>query len=531
MDEPIYELLFEESPLPKWVIDETTLCFLRVNHAAMELYGYSREEFLTITLADISRGQSAEDLRRRFATPAHGLHIGLVRHRTRDGREIQVDVVTRSLVYHGQSVRVAVITDMTERLQLAEAARQAEQIADQGRRMEAVGQLAGGIAHDFNNILTAIRGYSEIVRNALPVTHPVQPELFEILLSVDRAAALTRQLLAFSRRQAVRPDYLNLAPVIYDMETMLRRVLGERAELVIRIADTAQSVVADRSQIEQVIINLVTNARDAIDSAGVVLIRVDDANLDETFAAQHPGSVPGHYTSITVEDTGHGMRPEVRERAFEPFFTTRAVGAGSGLGLSTVYGIVKQSGGYITVDSSVGDGTRVQLWLPVAPEYSRDDESLSVELAALNGMPAGVSERRQHTALVAEDSAAVRTVVRRSLEANGYDVLEAEDGIAAIEMMRRTTNVDLVITDLRMPRMGGRKLITSLHELGYRPALLVMSAYSRGADQPQPELPPVAVFLEKPFTTTALLAAVERALEQHRLQGDLLVSRLHQEIP
>ena len=436
--------------------------------------------------------------------------------RRRDGTAIPMEVTSLPIEFDGRPAIQTVFRDITERRQLEEQLRASQ-------KMESIGRLAGGVAHDFNNILTVIRGYAGIARTSLPITHPIQPDLFEIEQGVDRAAALTRQLLAFGRRQTLRSDFVDIALVLGEMENMLRRLLGEHNELVIRIGDGVHGVTADRSQVEQVITNLVVNARDAMPDGGTILVHVEDSQLSESFAARHPGAIPGRYALLVVEDNGCGMTPEIRDQVFEPFFTTKPVGQGTGLGLSTVDGIVKQSNGYIHIASTPGRGTRVQVWIPVAVNVAVSTQNTDAPADA-----GPVDDKK--TVLIAEDSTAVRSVIRRSLEAAGYWVIETNDGRQALDVLtRQGSDVDLLITDLAMPRMGGRRLIASLRELGHRPAIVVMTGHGEGLGSAQDELSPDAVFIDKPFTTSALIAAVRRAFEARRATDDAVVSAMHQD--
>ncbi len=384
--------------------------------------------------------------------------------------------------------------DVTEQRRLEDQARQSQ-------KMEAVGQLAGGIAHDFNNLLTAILGNTQLLLRDLPPGDASRADVEEIRKASDRAAALTRQLLAYSRRQMLQPEVLDLNAVVADMDRMLRRLIGEHLEFVTSsTADDLGRVRADRSQIEQVIVNLALNARDAVPEGGTVTIETGNASLDEAFVRTHLGSVAGAYVMLAISDTGTGMDAAVRAHLFEPFFTTKPVGKGTGLGLATVYGVVKQSGGYITVDTAPGRGSRFTVYLP--------------RLAAA-GSPAALPNRAEppaarrgsETVLIVEDEEAVLTLTHRALEAQGYTVLAAAGGADAARVAERYGGtIDLLLTDVVMPGMSGRELAALL--AARRPGMRVvyMSGYAGDA----------AVhgsFLQKPFAPDTLARKVREVLD------------------
>jgi signal transduction histidine kinase len=377
----------------------------------------------------------------------------------------------------------------------------------QAQKMEAIGQLAGGIAHDFNNQLTAIRCYCELVQRTISPGEQAFHDIGEVIAAVDRASALTRQLLAFSRRQVMQLRAIELDDAVRQMQGMLERLIGEDLELVVRVCGSPPPVRADLTQLEQVLLNLVVNARDAMPDGGVVLITAAQTVLDDEFVRVNPGSAPGAYVKLSVSDTGVGIPPEVQARVFEPFFTTKAQGKGTGLGLATVYGIVKQFEGYVTIDSAVGVGTAVNIYLPV----SSGDATVEVASSLEEVCSSGGGER----ILVIEDSPHVRSVVQRSLESCGYRVAVAENAAAALAMLQQQPPVDLVLTDWIMPRMGGAALLKELQTRTDHPAVLVMTGYAHdsfrggalGRDIP---------FIEKPFTASQIARRVREVLDTAR---------------
>ncbi len=375
----------------------------------------------------------------------------------------------------------------------------------QSQKMEAVGRLAGGVAHDFNNLLTVITGYSERLLLGLPEDDPLRKGAEAIKRSADWAASLTQQLLAFSRRQILAPKVLDLNTVVANMQKMLQRLIGEDVELVTRPAADLGRVKADPNQIEQVLMNLAVNSRDAMPRGGTLTIETANLVLDKGFAARHVGVQPGSCVMLSVADTGCGMDEETLSHLFEPFFTTKEQGKGTGLGLSTTYGIVKQSGGYIWVDSHVGAGTTVRIYLP------RIDEAAETPSAAVDmrGAPHG-----SETILLVEDEEAVRNLLRDILRRYGYSVLEAENGPLAIEICQSHAGpIDLVITDMVMPQMSGWEVADAVSRLRPKAKLIYMSGYIEHVVVEQRVLESGVAFLGKPFTPEALGRKVRQVLD------------------
>jgi nitrogen-specific signal transduction histidine kinase len=380
----------------------------------------------------------------------------------------------------------------------------------QSQKMDAVGRLAGGIAHDFNNLLTAINGYAEVGLNLLEGgERPVQ-ELTEIRKAGERAAELTRQLLAFSRRQVLRPSVVDLNEVVADMERLLARVIGENVLLRVSLASELPRVEADRTQLEQVLMNLAVNARDAMAVGGAMAIETSEVNVGAADQGLHPGVLEGHYVVLLVGDTGIGMDPPTVARAFEPFFTTKELGKGTGLGLATVHGIVQQSGGQIRVDSESGGGTRFYVYLPAVGGATPHV-----------GSPHGdspVSSARA-TILLAEDEPAVRGLLVKVLEGNGYQVLAAENGAMAVEIGRGLEGgIDLLVTDIVMPILGGHETAAQLRELQPGLRVLFLSGYT--ANPPTEDPQAGSDFLLKPFQPAELASRVRALLDVEPVRPD-----------
>jgi two-component system, cell cycle sensor histidine kinase and response regulator CckA len=427
----------------------------------------------------------------------------------RDGQWMMLEGTGYNMLHHPAVQGIVVnARDVTERINAEEALRHSEEQLHQALKMEAVGRLAGGIAHDFNNLLTAIRGYSDMIASGLRPADPLRADVEEIQRASDRAAALTHQLLAFSRRQVLRPDRLDLSSVVRDLERMVRRLIGEDIELTVSADAATRTVLVDRGQIEQVILNLAINARDAMPAGGRLTIEARDHDVTDAMEIREGSPPVGHYALIQVEDSGVGMTPEILERVFEPFFTTKGPGKGTGLGLSTAYGIVKQSDGFIEATSVEGVGSTFRIYLPEAAT-SRPSDTPPLTADAPPGDHTG-----GETILLVEDADAVRQVVRRALTKLGYRVLEASNGPQAIGVaIEHRHDIDLVLSDFVMPHMGGRELIDRIHGLGLEPKILIMSGYIDDALLRGGGFPPGAAFIEKPFTAEVIGRKVREVLD------------------
>ena len=394
---------------------------------------------------------------------------------------------------------VVILNDVSERKRMEAQFLQAQ-------KMEGIGQLAGGIAHDFNNLLTIIKGYSQLSLMELKEGAPLRGNIEEINKASDRASDLTHQLLAFSRRQILEMRVLDLNALLPGVERMLRRVIGEDIELVTRLAEDLGRVKSDRGQIEQVIMNLAVNARDAMPDGGKLTIETANAELDEAYARAHVAVTPGRYVMLSVSDTGVGMTPEVRGRVFEPFFTTKEKVKGTGLGLSTVYGIVKQSDGNIWVYSEPGKGTTFKIYLP------REDEPLEEVVERVAG---GELHRGDETILVVEDNDEVREVAVRILSGQGYRVLEASQGLDAFLICTEHDGpIHLLLTDVVMPKMSGRELAETLMSIRPRIKVLYMSGYTDNAIVHHGVLETGMDFIQKPFAVDTLARKVREVLDK-----------------
>jgi two-component system, cell cycle sensor histidine kinase and response regulator CckA len=466
-----------------------------------KLLGYTQEELGKTSAFD----QIHEDDRKTVvdaASEARRTGMGRTveyRIRHKDGRWLTLES-TASVVRNrdGEVEKLVIVNrNITERKQL-------EEQLHRSQKLEAIGRLSGGVAHDFNNLLGLIIGYSEALQERIPPEDPFREAVDEIQNAGKRAAALTQQLLAFSRKQVLEPRILNLNTIILDVEKMLRRLVGEDIQIDLLLAPDTGTVKADRSQIEQVILNLVVNARDAMPDGGKLTIETGNWTLDRSTVLRHPYVIPGPYAMLKVTDTGCGMDAELQSHIFEPFFTTKEKGKGTGLGLATAYGIIKQSGGYIWVDSEVGKGTTFRIYLPEANAVA---EVVPEVKAAAKIAP----ERR--TILVVEDERSLRKLTRKTLSDAGHEVFEAGDAAEALEISRKTKGaIDLLLTDVIMPGMSGKKLADVL--VAERPGIgvLYMSGYTDGEIATHGILEQGTTILRKPFTRDELMRQVENAL-------------------
>jgi PAS domain S-box-containing protein len=497
-NESILRLLFEHNPMPTWLYEVDSLRFLRVNHAAVQLYGYSYEEFEKISILairpDSERDKAVAYVREmEDGTQEHGFWL----HQAKDGKTFEVEIISHALVYAGKRVRLVVAQDISERRNLELQLRQA-------LKMEAIGRLAGGVAHDFNNLLMVIKGHTELLLNVLPPSDHVARKIEQIDRSADRAAALTRQLLAFSRMQVLQPQVINLNSIVEEMGKLLPRLIGEDIELVVRPAEELGAIRADASQMEQIIMNLAVNSRDAMPNGGKLFIETRNADLDQTYTASHPLMKPGAYIQLTVSDTGCGMDEETQSHIFEPFFTTKEKGKGTGLGLATVYGIVKQSGGFIWVYSELGKGTSFKIYLPRVDQV----EEHSGAATPTAEVPTG-----SETILLTEDEQDVREIAREFLESGGYKVVEAKDASEAVQLARQHSGaIDLLVTDMVMPGMTGQELAVQLQREYPGLCIVFMSGYSEHAATEMANADPAVRLLSKPFSRGALLRTVREIL-------------------
>ncbi|HWZ81143.1 MAG TPA: PAS domain S-box protein [Terriglobales bacterium] len=495
------QIHIEHTPLAviEW---DPQFCVASWNAAAHHIFGFSREEAI---------GQHASFI----VSPAFRHHVEEVwqalrdqkggtrstnNNTTKDGRTISCEWYNTPLVDEsGRLLGVAsLVQDVTERVALEERLRQSQ-------KMEAIGRLAGGVAHDFNNLLTVIMGYTQVLTDGLPPASRLTDATNQIRSAADRAAGITRQLLAFSRKQVLSPRVIDLNDVMMNLDTMLRRLIGEDIQVLTVPGRALGTVKADPGQIEQVILNLALNARDAMPQGGKLTLETENMDLDDAYAREHRPLQPGRYVMLAVSDTGTGMSPETQAHIFEPFFTTKDVGKGTGLGLSTVYGIVKQSGGYIWVYSEPDQGTTFKIYLP------RVDQP--AEKVGTEKRPAGM-QRGTETILLVEDDTQLRQWTSSVLTNCGYKVLTAtgaEEGLALCRQNHH--NIQLLVTDVIMPRMSGPQLAEQVKQISPHARVLYISGYTNNAIVHYGVLDPGLWFLAKPFSLSALVAKVREVLD------------------
>jgi two-component system, cell cycle sensor histidine kinase and response regulator CckA len=474
--------------------------YMSINKAGELITGYTVQEALklnfTDTIAPEFLQKAREMVKRKLAgerVTAYELEII-----AKDGRRITVEVNTKLVYQDGVPVGVqGIARDASARKQLEDQLRQSQ-------KMEAIGRLAGGVAHDFNNLLTAINGYSKLALQRLDDNSSIRPYLEEVKKAGERAANLTRQLLAFGRKQILQPLPLDLNSVVTDMNKMLRRLIGEDIELTATLASDLKRIIADPGQIEQVLVNLIVNARDAMPTGGKIIIETANAQLDLEYTNHHVGVKPGNYVMLAVSDTGIGMNEETRARIFEPFFTTKDEGKGTGLGLSTVYGIVQQSGGSIWVYSEPNRGTSFKVYLPELPSHAEIREAHAKEDELLAG---------SETVLLVEDDEVVRRLTQKILEQAGYKVLAATGGEEAMRLCSNKYSIDLLLTDVVMPESSGKEVADRLSTLIPGLSVLYMSGYTDEAIVHHGVLDSNVKFIQKPFTPAALAKKVREILD------------------
>ncbi len=481
--------------------------FAACNPAFIELTGYSEEELRSLPSAlALASPEWSGTVRRAIVTARkmrqpQRLDLEFTR---RDGRRVPIEIFVHSILDDAGNPQgyFTCIVDITDRRKLEGQFLQAQ-------KMESIGRLAGGVAHDFNNMLTAIAAHATFLRDNQPAGHPFVEDVTQMLAIVERAAALTRRLLALSREQVIAPQTLDLSILVLDMARMLQRLIGERIELTTQTAPGLGLVRADPRQIEQMLLNLVINARDAMPNGGRIFVELSNVTLDEHYVQHHVNVRAGDYVLLSVSDTGEGMTEEVRSRAFEPFFTTKQPGKGTGLGLATVYGIVRQHAGQIWVYSEPGKGTIFKIYLP------RVDETAMAATAKSEHAQAPLAAGRDETILVVEDDSSVRNVLARTLRKLGYRVLVAADGSEGMRLAEDAEEcVDLLLADLVLPDVNGSELGRRLMDRWPSMKILCMSGYAQAAAVERGVLEPGAPFLPKPFNRRTLAERVRQVLDE-----------------
>jgi two-component system cell cycle sensor histidine kinase/response regulator CckA len=494
------------------VADVASREFIEGNEAMCRMLACTRAELLTLGVKDIHPEDRLDAVAEQFERQAAGESSFAqdIPVRRRDGAVFFADVNASPVELDGRRCLIGIFRDNSRREAAEKALRDAEEQLRQSQKLEAIGRLAAGIAHDFNNVLTVILGRCARAGKGLDDQAPIARDIAEIQSCANRAVALTRQLLAFGRKQPLLPMSLDLNRVVSNLEQMLRRLIGEDVLLSTVLADGLGYVKADPGQIEQVLMNLAVNARDAMPRGGRLTIETAGVDLDPEYARNHVGVTPGPHVMLAVSDTGCGMDAETKKRIFEPFFTTKEKGRGTGLGLSTVYGIVKQSGGHIWLYSEVGQGTTYKIYFPRAAPATG-------EAVARQSQPVAPARGGSETILIAEDEAPLRLLVGAILEEAGYRVLIAANGHDAIRLCQNHPGpIELLISDVVMPHMGGKQLSAELKDRRPGIKILFASGYTDNVVIHHEILSPGVAFIQKPFTPNELLAKVRTILDGPR---------------
>jgi PAS domain S-box-containing protein len=495
-----FRLSFDLHPHPCWIYGRDDLKFLEVNEAACRKYGYSREEFLQMRVIDILSQDTREEVGKRIASGEHESRLGEWKHVTKQGKTLYVEGWSHTVSTKGKPARMAIAVDVSEKHALEDQFRHAQ-------KMEAVGQLAGGLAHDFNNLLTIINGFAELGLIRVQPGDPLQSYLQSIHDAGERAAELTRQLLTFSRRQIIRPKPVRLQQVVTAVIPMLKRLVPATTELRINLEHSAPEVLADPSQVEQALMNLVINARDAVGQDGQILIQLSRLDLRRKAPTTFATAARKCYSRLSVMDNGTGIEPQIRDRIFEPFFTTKERGQGTGLGLSTVLGIVEQAGGFVFVDSARGVGTRVDMLFPSLLD--------PVEVEPGKRRPSVKLKGGNERILLVEDEEDVLAFTSSVLTDLGYDVSPVRSGMEALDVLQTAKQpFHLLLTDLMLPRMSGRKLIDLVHEKSPSTKTLCVSGHAEKDFYQGGVLDSSLSFLPKPYTRDSIGRKVREVLDE-----------------
>jgi two-component system, cell cycle sensor histidine kinase and response regulator CckA len=472
-DVDLYWQMFELNPQPMWAFHRESLRFLAVNQKAIQVYGYSREEFLSMSLTEIRPPEDVPLLMAHVSSPDRE-HEGrtIWRHFSKAGQLLQVEVRTQDIELDGAPARIALMTDVSRRLVVERQIRESQ-------KLEAIGQLAGGIAHDFNNLISIIQGYSQQALAKVDSTHPLHHPLESIDAAANRAIALTRQLLTFAQQKSITPSPIRWSAWIHTVQPVLRKLLPPGIDLCFTTRTQTAQVLFDAGLLEQVLFNLITNARDAIGESGTIQVTSALVDLGEGHTDSRPGFAPGQYLQLTVADTGSGMSSEVLEQIFEPFFTTKQDGKGTGLGLSTVHGIVTQAQGLIRVDSTPGQGSEFRIYIPVhaAPPQS---------------------------VLIAEDETDLRHLLKSAIEQAGYRVFDASSGQQAKSILAENP-IDILLTDIVMPGVEGLDLLRHVKSAHPATHVVAISGAFDGQFLPVAESLGAAFTLHKPLDIAALV--------------------------
>ncbi len=501
-----YRELFVSNPHPMWIYDLESLAFLDVNNAAISHYGYSREEFLSMTIKDIRPDEDVPRLMDNVGQVDNGLDkAGIWRHIKKDGSIIDVEITSHVLLYDQRRTEMVLVHDITKRRRMEAEREKLQAQLLQAQKMESVGRLAGGVAHDFNNMLGVILGSAELMLTRTSPGDPHYVDLKEIYKAAQRSADLIRQLLAFARKQTAAPEILDLNDTVSGMLKMLRRLIGEDIELVWMPGVNLEPVKIDPAQVDQILANLCVNSRDAISGTGKITIETENIVLDQAYCDTHAEFEPGQYVMLAVSDDGCGMDKKTLKNVFEPFFTTKGVREGTGLGLATIYGIVRQNNGFISVYSEPEQGATFKIYLP------RSQDTMPAKGKPVEKITAQGSE----TVLLVEDEESVLRVGQAVLERFGYKVLAARTPGEAITMTQAHEKpIHLLATDVVMPEMNGKELRERIEKLKPHIRTLFLSGYTGNVIVHRGILEADVDFLQKPYSISSLAAKVREVLDR-----------------
>ena len=501
-----YRNVFDNHAAVKILLDPATGTIIEANKAAVDFYGWPHEQLRGMKIQQINT-LSAEEIAKELQKVQNEKQIHFeFRHRRADGSIRDVEIYSSEIDVKGKKFIHSIIHDITDRKRVEAEREKLQGQLLQSQKMESVGRLAGGVAHDFNNMLGVIIGHTEIALEEVDPSQPLYADLQEIRKASERSANLTRQLLAFARKQTVAPRILDVNDTVTGMLRMLQRLIGEDIDLAWLPGADLWPVRIDPSQIDQILANLCVNARDAIDGVGKVTIETQNTAFDEAYCADHMGFHPGDYILLAVSDNGCGMNKETMEKLFEPFFTTKETGKGTGLGLATIYGIIKQNNGFVNVYSEPGEGTTFKIYLPRHAGKAEKMQAAGPQETVASG---------KETVLVVEDEPAILSLTKRMLESQGYGVLTAATPVEAIRLAQEFVGeIHLLITDVVMPEMNGRELAKRILSLYPNLMRLFMSGYTANVIAHHGVLDEGVHFIQKPFSRSGLLTAVRKALEQ-----------------
>ena len=500
-----YRHLFNSITDPIFILTENGEKFLDCNDAVLDKYGYTKDELITLPSLELSIKEEQEQLS-HYLNEKNSENSPVFNHSKKNGEKIIVELHKSIITIKNEQVQLVIAHDITERIQAEEEKRNVQEQLFQSQKMEIVGRLTGGIAHDFNNLLTAINGYSDLALKKLSSDNNAYNDISVIKDCGEKAARLTKQLLGFSRKQVAEKINIDLNTTITELEKMLMRLIGEEITLETKLQSSSCMIFADKSQIEQVLVNLVVNARDAIDGFGKIIVSTKKEPLTDEIIKLHNLDASNEYIIISVLDTGTGMSKEIQKKIFEPFFTTKDINKGTGLGLSTVFGIVKQNDGAILVESEEGKGTEFKIYLPQIISEIKEEEIVKVEPESL---PTG-----NETILLVDDEDSIRDFLAEILSEQGYKVFEASNGEEGLQVFNECNeNIHLLISDVTMPKMGGPELANELRKLQPNIKALFISGNVEDKYINEQTADPNTSFLQKPFTYDSIISIVREILD------------------